>query len=417
MHRSIVAIIGLSLISTAPLFAQAPVVRLEYADVDQPAAPGKPVLTDRDFNPCREDCFRYWASAEYLLWWVKGAPYPIPIVTTGDPTLGFPNTSIAGAIGQPGTQVLLGNGNAGFGAFSGVRLTLGGWLDDDRTLGLEGSGFVLERRVSTFAAGSDAAGNPPLYFPAFNVAAGEERALPISDPLRQFAGNVTVSSQLQLWGTELNGVFNLSRRPGMEVSFLLGFRYLDLQESLRINNTTTDLLLNHVDVSNDYFGTRNQFYGGQIGTRVAWQRDRFGLFVTGKLALGATHQVVNISGDTTQTALPGGIAGTPGTFPAGIFAMGTNSGQQSASQFAVIPALELKLAYQLTSQLRALVGYDILYWNQVVRPGNQMEHANNPTQHPVFGGGALTGTAVPAPQFNRTDFWAQGVNFGLEFRY
>jgi len=29
----------------------------------------------------------------------------------------------------------------------------------------------------------------------------------------------------------------------------------------------------------------------------------------------------------------------------------------------------------------------------------------------------LTGPANPAPQFNRTDFFAHGVSFGLEFRF
>jgi hypothetical protein len=28
-----------------------------------------------------------------------------------------------------------------------------------------------------------------------------------------------------------------------------------------------------------------------------------------------------------------------------------------------------------------------------------------------------TGTVYPRPMFNRTDFWAQGVNFGIEFRF
>ena len=31
--------------------------------------------------------------------------------------------------------------------------------------------------------------------------------------------------------------------------------------------------------------------------------------------------------------------------------------------------------------------------------------------------GALVGPSQPSPLFNRTDFWAQGVTFGLEFRF
>ena len=48
-----------------------------------------------------------------------------------------------------------------------------------------------------------------------------------------------------------------------------------------------------------------------------------------------------------------------------------------------------------------------------------MDHNINPTQSPLFGntGGLLVGQAIPAPPFNRSDFWAHGVNFGLEFRF
>ena len=141
--------------------------------------------------------------------------------------------------------------------------------------------------------------------------------------------------------------------------------------------------------------------------------------MTGKVALGSTHQVVNIQGDTTQTALPGGFAPMPGSFAGGIYALPTNSGRRFANEFSVIPALELKVGYQLTQRLRATLGYDFMYWNQVVRPGNQIDHSINPTQSVPFGttGGVLVGPAVPAALFNRTDFWAQGVSFGLELRF
>jgi hypothetical protein len=61
-----------------------------------------------------------------------------------------------------------------------------------------------------------------------------------------------------------------------------------------------------------------------------------------------------------------------------------------------------------------------MYWNQVVRPGDQMSHSVNLTQNAVLdpnGTGKLVGPAQPAPLFNRTDFWATGLNFGVEFRF
>jgi hypothetical protein len=62
-------------------------------------------------------------------------------------------------------------------------------------------------------------------------------------------------------------------------------------------------------------------------------------------------------------------------------------------------------------------GYDFMYMNSVVRPGNQVDRNINLTQSSVLGYGAINGPAFPAQQFNRTDFWAQGATFGFEFRY
>ena len=284
------------------------------------------------------DSLRYWARAEFLLWWVRNAPLPIPIVTTGDPTVGLAaGVNTAGAIGQPGTQVLLGaDSGMSFRTSAGGRLTLGGWLGQDDLIGWEASAFLLARRTSHFEASSDAAGNPPLYFPSFNTATNDERALPIADPLRQFSGSVLVTSTLQFWGAELNGVVCLWRQPGLEVTFLAGFRYVDLKENLQIQNPTNDLIFLNTQTATDHFDTRNQFYGGQIGARASWQRERLSLDVTGKLALGSTHQVVNIQGDSSEVLLPGAPVAT---FPGGIFALPSNSGRRTENQFGVIPSL------------------------------------------------------------------------------
>jgi hypothetical protein len=132
-----------------------------------------------------------------------------------------------------------------------------------------------------------------------------------------------------------------------------------------------------------------------------------------EVALGASHQVVNIQGSTTET---GTGSANPGTFPGGFFAQSTNVGRRTDDQFGVIPQLQVQFGYQVTSWLRAFVGYDFLYWNQVVRPGSQIDRRVNATQQ-LFLGESLIGTPLPAPLFDRTDFWVQGVSFGAELRY
>jgi hypothetical protein len=59
-----------------------------------------------------------------------------------------------------------------------------------------------------------------------------------------------------------------------------------------------------------------------------------------------------------------------------------------------------------------------MYWSSVVRPGDQIDTTINRTQLPsVFAPGMLVGAPRPGFQFHPTDFWAQGVSFGLELQY
>jgi hypothetical protein len=341
-----------------------------------------------------------------LLWWIKDGPLPFPLVTTGNP-----NDPIPGALGQPGTQPLFGGQGLDYGTFSGLRISAGGWLNDDRTLGVEGSGFLLDRRSTGFSAGSDANGNPPLYNPRFAPEFNREGAVTISDPLLGLTGAQSIVSHTRLWGGELNGVANVLRQRGMTVNVLAGFRYADLAESLNINTTLVDPIGLVNDSANDHFGTRNQFYGGQVGTQFGLQFGRVAVDVVGKVALGVNHELVDINGSITESG-PGSI--NPGTFPGGIFTQPSNISRSTHDQFAVLPEGQVRVRYRIIRNLEGFVGYNVLYWNQVVRPGSQIDRNLNLSQQL---GNPLVGPALPAPQFNRTDFWAQGVTFGLKFRF
>ena len=430
MRKGLLWIVGIWFVLAGHVCAQSPSTggsddkaasETKSTPAAEPADKGTaPTMTTETVAVCRA-----WARVDYLLWWVKDAPLPVPLVTTGNPSVGFdPNfvntVNIAGAIGQPGTQVLLGDHNIHFRPFSGMQLTLGSWIDDDQYFALEGSGFFLERHTNMFAAASDSTGHPPLYFPIFSDIAGAERAVPIADPLRQFSGNVLVASNLRLWGAQANAMFNLLRYLGMEFSVLGGFRYADLRENLQIYNSTTDLIFGNVAVLNDSFGTLNQFYGGQFGGRFCVLLNGLSLETTGAIALGTTHQEVAIMGEISQPAANALTPPGPGSFPGGLFAQSTNIGRRRADPFTTLLSFELRLGYDIAPRIRASVGYDILYWNEVVRPGNQINHSVNLSQNAILdpsGVGKLVGPAQPAPLFNRSDFWAQGLNIGLEFRF
>ena len=143
------------------------------------------------------------------------------------------------------------------------------------------------------------------------------------------------------------------------------------------------------------------------------RRGNLFLASTFKVALGEVHQTVDINGNTTF-AVPGVTTASPG----GLLALPTNIGSYTRDHFAVVPEVGVKVGYQVTEHLRVFVGYTFLYLSNVLRPGELIDRTVNVSQLPsILGPGTLVGAPRPALTFKDTDFWTQGVNFGLELRY
>jgi hypothetical protein len=254
--------------------------------------------------------------------------------------------------------------------------------------------------------------------PFFNAITGAEDAQLVSAPGTQ-TGTVGVNLSSRLQGAELNGVCNLWSGCSGRVDLLAGFRYLELNEGLGIaENLQVDpsvpVLGGTAFQLSDQFSTRNQFYGGQIGIRGELNSGNLFVNVLGKVALGSTEQAVDVAGSTVITR-PGQ---PPSVSNGGLLALPTNSGHFTRDQFAVVPELGITVGYQATKHLRAFVGYSFMYWSNVARPGDQIDRTVNPTQLPMSAAAPqLSGLARPATVFADTDFWAQGIHFGLEFRY
>lgn len=352
-----------------------------------------------------------YTSGEYLLWRIKKGPVDAPLLTTGDSATG-------GLLGDPSTQVLFGNRSLDYGTFSGGRLTVGYWLDCDRNLGIEGSGFSLERKVTRFSAASDAAGNPPLGIPARDPDGGEQRFL-VSNPgpfFSPIAGSITFSSSSRLWGGDGNVSVNMWCTEGLRVDFLAGFRYLDLTEDLQDGVFESRIGVDKPLVGTDRFQTRNRFYGGQLGTRFAYHCCPLSVDLTGLVALGSTEQLLNITG---TTLVSGTAAVSPGSFSGFVFSQPTNIGSSRHSDFSVVPQVKLKVGCDLGQHLRATAGYDFMYWTNVLRPGQQIDRTVNISQTPrdVGGNNQLIRAARPLPLNNKSDIWAQGLSLGLEYAW
>jgi hypothetical protein len=359
---------------------------------------------------CMNDPYVFWVDADYLLWTIKDSQIP-PLVTTSPP--GTPRAS-AGVIGAPGTMVLFGGNDVDNEERSGIRVTTGFWFDRNQCLGIEGSFFFLGQRSVNFDAASS--GVPILARPFFDVNAGVENSELIAFP-GVLAGSVAIRDTSRLWGTELNLRGNWCAGCCWRLDWLAGFRYLALDESLTISENLTIPSGPQAGTSifvNDSFWTHNSFAGGNLGLELELRQRRCSVVLLGKVALGNMHETVNIEG-STGFAVPG----LPVNFqPGGLLAQPTNIGHYERDRFAVVPEAGIKVGYQISKHWRFLVGYSFLYVSDVVRPGNQIDRGINVTQLPsVLGPGTLVGAARPTFTFHSTDFWAQGVSLGFEFRW
>ena len=274
-----------------------------------------------------------------------------------------------------------------------------------------------------------------------------------------YRGLVAINNQSQLQGGETNAIWKLWSGPGCRLELLAGFRFAELDERLGINSV---VIQNHSSMTNfepalglpgspdtfsnftaitsrsDEFNTHNNFYGGQVGARGEYNWGALSVLGGAKIGVGSMHESVDIEGVTgitqTTTATPttnfslaniplvrasGAPAVTSTTTTSslgGLFAQPTNMGHYSRDVLVILPEVNVGIGYQITSQVRATIGYSFLYISDVARPGNQIDRGINPgllSQSPTLGPPAQP-TVL---QIKGSDFWAQGLNFGLAFKF
>jgi hypothetical protein len=366
---------------------------------------------------------RVWAQASYIHWWVSRGNAPALISTnSGDPLV-----PSAGALGQPGTVVLLGCGPVGPNEFSGIQASVGMWLDSEKTQAFELAGFYVGKNSRQYTFASDSTGTPYLAQPIFVTGPGGGELALIEAQSRISTASVLVSNIMDFYGAEANWIINAYRINGWTFDYFAGARYLYLNDNLSLIQSITALPggagaipFNGVFqpaganfLLYDSFTATNRFYGGQIGARVNWTACGWELGAVMKLGVGATTHSVVIDGTSTLS-----VSGTTTTVPGGTLAQLSNIGQHNSTDASVVPELDITVSYQFTSWFRIFVGYNLLYWTNVERAGNQIDRRIDATQvptSPTFVPGAV-GTNPVFPN-TRSDFWAQGLNVGFEFKF
>jgi hypothetical protein len=134
---------------------------------------------------------------------------------------------------------------------------------------------------------------------------------------------------------------------------------------------------------------------------------------TAKLALGATQETAIIRGSTALFTPDGAVTWIPG----GVLATSANIGTYHRNAFAVVPETGLNIGYRITPRITARVGYTFVYWSNVLRPGNQVSRVASPNLVPTDPNYGAAGPNAPAYQFHASSYWAQGMNFGLDFNF
>ena len=188
-------------------------------------------------------------------------------------------------------------------------------------------------------------------------------------PGRATAHAGAAGSSSQVWGAEANLLGGACGNERFGLDVLGGLRYLALDEDLGLTQAAGAGGATEADS----FRTRNQFFGGQFGSQMEVRWGRLYTNLLGKVAVGNVHQEV----------------------------------RQAHDDFGVVPEVNVNVGYQVRPGLRLYAGYSFLYLSDVARPGDQAVSAAQVPAAQVVGN----------PLFNHSDFWAQGVNFGVAVRY
>jgi hypothetical protein len=144
------------------------------------------------------------------------------------------------------------------------------------------------------------------------------------------------------------------------------------------------------------------------------QRSAVTIDFLGKIAMGDMHQALNINGATNLLRPNGSTTVLKG----GLLALRSNIGSHERDELAFVPEVGVNIGLHLTRCLKARVGYSFLWVSRVARAGEQIDPVVNVTQFPILSGnGPLVGPDRPTLKFAETDFWAHGLNFGLEVKY
>lgn len=337
---------------------------------------------------------RFWVELEFLLWWRESRFYP-PLVTGDDPGV------------LPDATVLFGGGTVGEQARPGGRLQFGIWLDDCQCLGVGGRFVSIGDAKNRFELNS---GDHPFFArPFFDDAIGRHEALVIDNMGTQgtTSGQIQVLTESEFLAADAFLRCLMVRTCHSRLDFLFGYQMGRLNESLLIDSTSTAVGTTNAVGSLrvlDSFRTSNEFHGGHFGIQGRYQIGCWGLELMSKFGFGNMNQRADLSGATDPSRPNSGL----------LVQQGSNAGVHTRDTFSYMHDTGLKLFYHPTERIRLSVGYSLMFFSSVLRPGDQIDTT---VDSRFFGAQPAPNAVRPAFDFNSTHFYAHGLNLGLECRF
>jgi hypothetical protein len=390
----------------------------------------------------------YWIETDYLLGWIKNNPIAVPLIT--DASL---DDTLPGAIGQPHTRVVLGKKSLNMDLMQGFQIAAGAWIKDD--VGMEGSYFLLpttSRSKSLSTSGEP--GSPNYAVPIFDPSGvfglsghpGETIFIlpgPLDGPGFTAKYHLQLTSRLQ--SAELSGIYRVIDKECFQLKLLGGFCWFQLHEKLIFKGNThaaPGSSFGHAFYNiADRFETTNNFLAGDLKIDARYQTHKWYLKAALQGALGAMLQEVKIKG-SSKTSGGNLFFLTQGTeskvLPGGIFAEPSNRGTHKHHPFSWSFETKLQTGFEISKNCEVHLGYTFLWLSKVLRPGNQIDRKINSTRtalakasRDTVGTGpgpippdgppgpapAPTGSKRPKVPFKSSTFWAQGLDFGIQFNF
>lgn len=357
---------------------------------------------------------RLWLRAEYLYWVTEGMQTPALVTTSPDATA----QGSAAILGLPNTDVLFGGGEINDDGTSGLRIKGGFFLNRSGAFGIEGEAFGLASQDDGFAAST---GREIVGRPFYDTTNDRETAQLIDFP-GVVDGSLSITSESKLRSFLLAGRASLCPTCGGNcvtcqntdrVDWIVGYRHVTLEDSLSFSENLTSLdpaAPGEIHLS-ESFQTENEFNGLQLGVTYQANLRRVWLESLLRVAIGNNTQTARIRGQTSITEF-----GATETYDGGLLAQRFNSGTFEREQFTMIPEVGLTLGVRLFDWLYATGGYSLIYLPAVIRAGDQIDTDVNPGLLPPEDD-PLTGSNRPRFRFIESDYWAHGLNVGLQMQF